>query len=347
MTDHKTAPEATHLTVEHKKKLDSDDCNDLPPPPDGGYGWVVVVASFMCNMVVDGIGYSFGIFLTDIVEYYGESKGKTAWVGSLLTGMCMCAGPLASMLANKFGCRLVCIAGSLIASAAFVLSIYSPSVNWLMLIYGFIGGTGLGLIYLPAVVCVGYYFESKRSLATGIAVCGSGVGTFAFAPLATVLLEAYGWRGANLVFAGIVISCTIFGALMRPLEYPGINDNQLQTSPSLISFENTKTTLGCIKSSSHGAIANSITDMRKRIDSTASYLSRNIAEVENSEFTSKLSLSSRKGHVIQPLARKDVFYSGSIANLKEFQSQKSLANYRHSILNIPHVKSTKRQDCMY
>jgi hypothetical protein len=28
-------------------------------------------------------------------------------------------------------------------------------------------GIGFGLIYLPAVVCVGYYFESKRAFATG------------------------------------------------------------------------------------------------------------------------------------------------------------------------------------
>jgi MFS family permease len=57
-----------------------------------------------------------------------------------------------------------------------------------MMTYGVMGGIGFGMIYLPAVVCVGYYFEKKRSLATGIAVCGSGFGTFAFAPLATYLV---------------------------------------------------------------------------------------------------------------------------------------------------------------
>ena len=31
-----------------------------------------------------------------------------------------------------------------------------------------------GLIYLPAVVACGYYFEKRRALATGISVCGSG-----------------------------------------------------------------------------------------------------------------------------------------------------------------------------
>lgn len=83
-------------------------------------------------------------------------------------------GPVVSALANKYGCRAVCIAGSIISAAAFVLSTFSTSVNMLMLTYGILGGFGFGLIYLPAVVAVGYYFETKRSLATGIAVCGSG-----------------------------------------------------------------------------------------------------------------------------------------------------------------------------
>ncbi|XP_071454653.1 uncharacterized protein [Hetaerina americana] len=192
----------------------------LPPPPDGGYGWVIVFASFLCNMVVDGIAYTFGVFLGEFVIYFGEGKGKTAWVGSLLSGMYLSAGPVVSALTNKYGCRSVCIAGSILGCVAFILSTLSPNVDILMLTYGVMGGIGFGLIYLPAVVCVGYYFETKRSLATGIAVCGSGFGTFAFAPLATYLLEEFDWRGANLIFAGLILNCAVFGALMRPLEFP-------------------------------------------------------------------------------------------------------------------------------
>jgi hypothetical protein len=115
----------------------------------------------------------------------------------------------------------VCIAGSFLACAAFVLSTFSVNVNMLMLTYGVCGGIGFGMIYLPAVVLCGLYFEKKRSLATGIAVCGSGFGAFVFAPLANFLLEAFGgWKGANLVLAGIILNCAIFGALMRPLTYP-------------------------------------------------------------------------------------------------------------------------------
>lgn len=49
-------------------------------------------------------------------------------------------GPIVSALTNKYGCRIVCIAGSVIAATAFALSTLSPNVNILMLTYGFMGG---------------------------------------------------------------------------------------------------------------------------------------------------------------------------------------------------------------
>lgn len=87
----------------------------------------------------------------------------------------------------------------------------------LMLLIFFFPGFGFGLIYLPAIVSVTCYFEKKRSLATGIAVCGSGLGTFVFAPLTNYLVVEYGWRGAMMIIAGLVLNCAILGALFRPV----------------------------------------------------------------------------------------------------------------------------------
>ncbi|XP_043278696.1 monocarboxylate transporter 3 isoform X2 [Venturia canescens] len=465
--------------------------HDIPPPPDGGYGWVVVFASFMCNMIVDGIAYTFGVFLGEFVIYFDEGPGKIAWVGSLLSGMYLSAGPVVSALTNKYGCRAVCMAGSFIGAGAFVLSTFSTSVNMLMITYGVIGGIGFGLIYLPAVVCVGYYFETKRSLATGIAVCGSGFGTFAFAPLATMLLETYSWKGANLILAGLILNCAVFGAMMRPLEYPkqssvkpllqrmaeekrfqmergsiggsyfmvqlpdgsmekrmkmpinvdpgvhsSFNLDQLvpvPTVPTLPTISEVKVqehsssgatsnsgSLDQLKSSvksksrrgidetkdakdgaeklesefnkpvmprnasqpaftthvqglpkngsvpffdrirktstgerykpSLSAIKNSRTtlnsngDIRKSLHlrlSTSSMLGsrNNNTEVDDGESitftTSKSSIPKEKALIVRPLSRKDIFYSGSVVNLPEYQSQKSLANYRQSVISLP------------
>jgi MFS family permease len=75
--------------------------------------------------------------------------------------------PVASALCNKWGCRPIGIIGSVISAVAIATSIFSPNIYTMWLLFGFIGGIGMGLVYLPSIVMVGYYFEEKRAIATG------------------------------------------------------------------------------------------------------------------------------------------------------------------------------------
>lgn len=75
----------------------------------------------------------------------------------------------------------------------------------------------MGLIYLPSIVIIGYWFERKRAFATGIAVCGSGIGALIFAPINRQLLEEYDWKQSLVIVAGIVLNCAVCGALFRPI----------------------------------------------------------------------------------------------------------------------------------
>ncbi|XP_074652647.1 monocarboxylate transporter 12-B-like isoform X2 [Tubulanus polymorphus] len=204
---------------EEDDEIVADDDLVPPVPPDGGWGWVVVIASLFCNIIVDGVCFSFGIFFIAFQEHFHSTTSATSWVGSLLIGIYLIMGPLASALANKFGCRVITIAGAIITTIAFVMAIMAPNIEILIVAYGIFGGIGFGLIYLPSIVIVGFYFERRRAFATGIAVCGSGIGTLVFAPLAESLLEKYDWKGSLLIMAGIVLNCCIGGALFRPLEY--------------------------------------------------------------------------------------------------------------------------------
>ena len=62
-------------------------------PPDGGWGWVIVAASFMCNVIVDGIIFTCGQgFQPEWERYYNVNTGTAAWASSLLTGCYLLAG---------------------------------------------------------------------------------------------------------------------------------------------------------------------------------------------------------------------------------------------------------------
>ena len=188
-------------------------------PPDGGWGWVIVMAAFMVNLIADGITFSFGVIYVEFLSYFGEGKSKTAWIGSLFMAMPLLSGPVASFLTDRYGCRRVSIAGSLLATTGFVISSFAGSMEVLILTFGVISGFGLSLCFVAAVVIVAYYFDKRRSFATGLSVCGSGIGTFIFAPVTQYLLAEYGWRGTTLILAGLFLNLAVCGCLMRDLEW--------------------------------------------------------------------------------------------------------------------------------
>ncbi|XP_059224981.1 uncharacterized protein LOC106089402 [Stomoxys calcitrans] len=187
-------------------------------PPDSGWAWVVMVASFLCCTIIDGIVFCSAFIQDQLIQEFGVTKFYVSFVSSLLSGCYLMAGPFVSAMANRFGFRPVTIAGALFAAVCFVCSSFVNSIEMLMLVYGILGGIGFCMIYIPAVVIIGFYFEKWRALATGIAMCGSGVGTFVFAPLSDFLLKEYGWRRMLQVQGVIIIACAIIGIAFRPIQ---------------------------------------------------------------------------------------------------------------------------------
>ncbi|KAK4008227.1 hypothetical protein OUZ56_013378 [Daphnia magna] len=187
-------------------------------PPDGGYGWIVTAASLLCLLISDGILFSFGLILTDLKQVFDVPVAQVAWIFSIVNGSSLISGPVASALSNRFGFRTVVIIGSLIGSVGLFTSSFAQSIDSLFFTLGVLFGVADGLIFTPIVVGVGFYFDKRRALATGIALCGSGAGTFVFAPVIYLLLETYTVSGAFLILSGIYLNCAVLGSLLVPLK---------------------------------------------------------------------------------------------------------------------------------
>jgi hypothetical protein len=59
----------------------------------------------------DGITYSFGTFLVELMNVFGEGRGSASLIPSILVGVTLGVGPIASSMVNRYGCRAVTIAG--------------------------------------------------------------------------------------------------------------------------------------------------------------------------------------------------------------------------------------------
>jgi hypothetical protein len=49
-------------------------------------------------MIVDGIAYTFGVFIDNFAEHFQVGKGTVSWVGSLLSGMYLTAGKIYNLI---------------------------------------------------------------------------------------------------------------------------------------------------------------------------------------------------------------------------------------------------------
>ncbi|XP_033221699.1 uncharacterized protein LOC117175943 isoform X2 [Belonocnema kinseyi] len=190
-----------------------------PKIPDGGWGWVVVMASLLISMVADGVSFSFGLLYSKFLEEFEASKAKTAWIGSLFMAVPLLSGPVMSALVDRYGCRNMTIAGGLISGFGFVLSSFSNSIEVMYLTFGVLAGLGLGLCYVTAVVSIAYWFDKKRTLAVGLGACGTGIGTFVYAPMTSFFIDEYGWRGTVLLLAGTFFNMIVCGTVMRDPEW--------------------------------------------------------------------------------------------------------------------------------
>uniref|UniRef100_UPI00398F010A monocarboxylate transporter 13 n=1 Tax=Pristiophorus japonicus TaxID=55135 RepID=UPI00398F010A len=185
--------------------------------PDGGWGWMIVLAAFIQSALVFGVIRSFGVFFVAFVDYFSEASSTVSWITSMAVAVQQFSSPIASALSNYFGARAVVMLGGFIASVGLVFACLASTLAHLYLSIGLLSGFGWALVFTPTVAAVSRYFTKRRTLAMGLAFTGVGISSFAFCPLFQYLLDEYTWRGALLIIAGMMLNLMVCGALIRPL----------------------------------------------------------------------------------------------------------------------------------
>ncbi|XP_032405878.1 LOW QUALITY PROTEIN: monocarboxylate transporter 1-like [Xiphophorus hellerii] len=186
-------------------------------PPEGGWGWMVVIGAFISIGFSYATAKSITVFFKEIEVIFNVSSSQVSWISSIMLAVTYGGGPISSILVNKYGSRPVMMVGGFLSGTGFVAASFCNSVEALYFCVGVMGGLGLSFNLNPALTMIGKYFFKRRPVANGIAMAGSPVFLSTLAPLNTWLYDQFGWRGSFLILGGLLLNCCVAGSLMRPI----------------------------------------------------------------------------------------------------------------------------------
>ena len=77
---------------------------------------------------------------------FQEGRGTVSLIPSILSGVTLCVGPIASALVNRYGCCTVTIAGAMLAATGLAISAATTNVFTLYITVGL--GTGMFMLFI-------------------------------------------------------------------------------------------------------------------------------------------------------------------------------------------------------
>ncbi|XP_040076114.3 monocarboxylate transporter 10 [Ixodes scapularis] len=198
--------------------LDGNASREKPAPSDGGWGWLVCLASFWVHGAVFGLINCFGVLYPEIYRLTEDDERAsfhTSLVGSVCVGATFSLSPVASLLADRIGFRSTVISGGLLAASGLLLSSWVLQVPLLWITYGGLVGVGASLSYAPSLAVLALHFDRRLGLANGIASAGSSAFTMLLPLPLSALLRQLGLQKTLWVLAVLLSTVAVAGLTFK------------------------------------------------------------------------------------------------------------------------------------
>jgi len=167
---------------------------------------VLTGASVMLIMSM-GMRQSFGLFVAPVTQDLGISVADFTLAIAIQNLTWGLSQPFIGAFADKFGCRMMTVFGSLLYAAGLGVTMMAegPIALWIGL--GFMVGLALACTALSLALSASARAVSavKRSVTLGTVAAAGSIGTFIAAPLAQGLIASDGWLMAMVAFLGLCV----------------------------------------------------------------------------------------------------------------------------------------------
>ena len=194
--------------------------------PDGGYGWIVVLACSVVTFMINGWSGSWGILQTALFQTYPHQESTTSlsFVGSFSIALCVAFGLACVRISRVIGACYSMLLGVLMMSFGILFSSFTVNnLGGLFVTAGLFAGLGSSLTYTMSNTLPVQWFSSKLGTANGLVKLGGGLGATIMAVVVQALIDKVGIPWAFRILGLISLASGIPAAMLVRERAPSNN----------------------------------------------------------------------------------------------------------------------------
>ncbi len=184
--------------------------------------WFIALSAIAIHLSI-GSAYAYSVYTNPIGELLGWKGTQVTLAFTLAIAFLGISAATFGRMVEKKGPRKSAMLAAILFSAGQIGAGFAVSIQSLplfLIMYGVVGGIGLGLGYISPVSTLVKWFPDRRGLATGMAVFGFGAGALITSPLAAKLIDLVGIPNTFYILGTAYFVLMMSGALyiVRPPE---------------------------------------------------------------------------------------------------------------------------------
>lgn len=204
--------------------------------PDGGLqAWLQVVGSWCAIFMTFGLSTGTGVLMQWLSKNYlaDISESQISWIFSIQLFLFYFLGVGLGPIVDAVGVRVIVIPGTIGWVAALFIMSACKKYYQFILCFSILGGISSACLFNPSVAVLTHWFSTKRGLALGIAVSGSGVGGIVFTQIFNNMLTTVGYGWAVRTVAFVVLASGVIACLTLNSRHTKRSINWIEAKPDI------------------------------------------------------------------------------------------------------------------
>ena len=161
--------------------------------------WLLLAAAFGTFSVGAGFMHAYTVFLVTFIDVFGWSRAEVSLAYSVSQIVNGVSSPLVGWLVDRLGPSRLILTGGAVLTGGLLASAWATQLWHIVLLYGVVmtlGANCLGLVVF--VPLLSRHFVRNRGMAVSVVQSANGFARAFSAPIATLMISGFGWRGAYL-----------------------------------------------------------------------------------------------------------------------------------------------------